>query len=151
MFVSSLHSAGYIHNKIYPENVIVSNIDGSIMGVVCDMQYCCLAMLSKPLTITQQTNLAHNHFIAPELSMSKKPTYASHVFSLGAVINYMLFHTSLPSIFKKVALACIEVKPSARISASAALQWFKEHVNQLGWDVTKPAWSPSWEDLSHKI
>ena len=140
MFVSSLHSAGYIHNKIYPENVIVSNTDGCLMGVVCDMQYCCLATLSKPLTIIQQSRLANNHFIAPELSLKKPPSYATDVFSLGSVINYMTCHTSLPNMFRKVAMACMEVEPSQRISATAALRWFEEDVGHLGWDIAKPSW-----------
>ncbi|XP_063601901.1 serine/threonine-protein kinase PknG-like [Penaeus indicus] len=102
--VREIHQAGYAHNDLKPDNVILeTSADGAVRARVIDLGNCTRFGVSPGF---QGKPEAHRH-VAPELFQRGVGTVESDTFSLGIILRLVLgtYASSFPEDFELLHLA----------------------------------------------
>jgi eukaryotic-like serine/threonine-protein kinase len=121
--VGSFHAVNIIHRDIAPGNIMVkTHSDGRRRVKLIDFGIAMLGHESdKEGTLLFDIALGTPQYMAPEQALGRGSSRRSDVFSLGAVFYHMLAGTSVLSLKRSTAHACIEYLKSGNAIPSIPL------------------------------
>jgi serine/threonine protein kinase len=121
--VGSFHGVNIIHRDVAPGNIMVkTHSDGRRRVKLIDFGIAMLGHESdKEGTLLFNTALGTPQYMAPEQALGRGSSRRSDVFSLGSIFYHMLAGTSVLSLKRSTAHACMEYLKSGNVIPSIPL------------------------------